>query len=59
MLDNPTVRRLWRDRTVILSARDYECGTPFSAVAALRLSQAMRDAIARAHPLPPFTAAAR
>lgn len=52
VLDNPTVRRLWGDRTVYLPARDYECGTPFSAAGALRLSEAMRAKAARARPLP-------
>ncbi|HEY4029911.1 MAG TPA: ABC transporter substrate-binding protein [Caulobacteraceae bacterium] len=52
VLDNPAVRRLWGDRTVVLPARDYECGTPFSADGALRLSEAMRATAARARPLP-------
>jgi iron complex transport system substrate-binding protein len=52
VLDNPTVRRLWGDRTVVLPARAYACGTPFSAAGALALSEAMRAAVARARPLP-------
>ena len=58
VLDNPTVRRVWAGRTVTLSARYYECGTPFSAVGALRLQSEMRAAIAHARPLPSFTSAA-
>lgn len=54
VLDNPLVRRLWGGRTVILPARDYVCGTPFSALGALRLRDQMRAALARARPLPPF-----
>ena len=52
VLNNPTVRRLWADRIVHLSARDYQCGTPFSATGALRLSEAMRATAAHARPLP-------
>jgi iron complex transport system substrate-binding protein len=56
VLDNPTVRRLWGDRTVFLPARDYQCGTPFSVAGAVRLRQEMRAKAARARPLPAFTA---
>jgi len=59
VLDNPTVRRLWSDRTVFLSARYYECGTPFSAAGALQLQGEMRAEIARARPLPPFAGVSR
>jgi iron complex transport system substrate-binding protein len=58
VLDNPTVRRLWGDRIVFLSARAYECGTPFSAAAALRLRDQMRATVARARPLPALAAGA-
>ena len=52
VLDNPIVRRLWGGRTVFLSARDYECGTPFSAAGALRLRDALRAETARPGPPP-------
>ncbi|MGZ6037786.1 MAG: ABC transporter substrate-binding protein [Phenylobacterium sp.] len=50
VLGNPTVRRLWGDRTVFLSPRDYECGTPFSVAGALRLRDALRAKAVRAGP---------
>jgi iron complex transport system substrate-binding protein len=59
VLDNPTVRRLWGDRTVFLSARSYECGTPFSAMGALQLRDDLRARAARAAPLPPLLATRR
>lgn len=58
VLDNPTVRRLWGGRTVFLSARYYECGTPFSAAGAVRLRDEMRAKATRARPLQ-FLAAGR
>ena len=57
VLDSPVVRRLWGGRTVYLPARDYVCGTPFSAVGALALRDQMRARAARVGPLPPFRAA--
>jgi iron complex transport system substrate-binding protein len=54
VLDNPAVRRIWGERTVVLPARAYLCGTPFSAEAALKLQGEMRAIAARSGPLPPF-----
>ena len=56
VLDSPIVRRLWGRRTVVLPARDYVCGTPFSAAGALGLRDQMRAKAARVGPLPPFRA---
>jgi hypothetical protein len=50
VLGHPAVRRLWSDRVVVLPARSYVCGTPFSADAALRLKAGMRLTLARARP---------
>ncbi len=57
VLGSPIVRRLWGGRTVVLPARDYVCGTPFSAAGALRLRDQMRVKAAGLGPLPPFRAA--
>lgn len=54
--NNPTVRRFWGDRTVIVPQYDYVCGTPFSAEAALTLRDEMRAADARPKPPLPFGA---
>jgi iron complex transport system substrate-binding protein len=59
VLDHPAVRRLWSDRIVVLPARSYQCGTPFSAEAALRLKAAMRAAMARTGRLPALSGPVR
>ena len=52
--DNPTIVRLWKGRTVIISPIYYACGTPFSVDGALRLREAMRSASARPRPSLPL-----
>ncbi|WP_174300243.1 ABC transporter substrate-binding protein [Caulobacter sp. S45] len=50
---HPLVRRFWSDRTLVVPLSSYECGTPFSADAALSLREQMRAKLARAQtPLP-------
>ena len=55
---HPLVRRFWADRTVIVPLSSYNCGTPFSADAALSLRDQMRAKLARATAPLPFASAA-
>ncbi len=50
---HPLVRRFWSDRMVVVPLSAYDCGTPFSADAALSLRDQMRARLERARtPLP-------
>ena len=51
---HPLVRRYWSDRTLILPLSAYNCGTPFSADAALSLRDQMRARLAQAKTSLPF-----
>jgi iron complex transport system substrate-binding protein len=53
VIANPTIRRFWGDRTVVIPQRYYVCGTPFSADAAATLRREMQAVERRARvPLP-------
>jgi iron complex transport system substrate-binding protein len=57
-LDNPTIRRFWGRRTVVVPQSSYLCGTPFSAEAAVRLRREMQAARQRAQAPLPFASGA-
>jgi len=52
LLNNPTIRRFWGQRTVIVPQSSYLCGTPFSADAAVQLRREMQDDLR--HPKTPL-----
>ena len=54
---HPLVRRYWSDRTLILPLSAYQCGTPFSADAALSLRDQMRAKLVQARTPLPFAPA--
>ncbi len=54
---HPLVRRYWSDRTLIVPLSAYNCGTPFSADAALSLRDQMRAKLAEAKTSLPFARA--
>ena len=55
---HPLVRRYWSDRTLVVPLSAYNCGTPFSADAALSLRDQMRAKLAQAKTPLPFARAA-
>ena len=56
---HPLVRRIWRDRMLVVPQSAYVCGTPFSADAAADLRDQMRAQLARARTPLGFTVDAR
>jgi iron complex transport system substrate-binding protein len=59
VLDNPTIRRFWGRRTVVVPQSSYLCGTPFSADAAVRLRRELQAARMRAETPLPFVTGGR
>jgi iron complex transport system substrate-binding protein len=57
LLNNPTIRRFWGRRTVIVPQSSYLCGTPFSADAAVQLRREMQDNVIHPRTALPFTSA--